>query len=120
MGTCLVRNVSFRNFKRSYSFTTSETLPTHARVVICGGGVQGAALGYFLAQHGWGKDTIILDQGNIGRATPWHMSGLIGIFKPTSVESRITEESIKLYDELARLGYNTSTLKIFKEVCGYP
>lgn len=78
MGTRLVRNVPIRSFfRRSYSFTSSEELPTHAKVVICGGGVQGAALGYFLAQHGWGKDTLVLDQGKIGRATPWHMSGLV-------------------------------------------
>ncbi len=78
MGTCLVRNTTIRCcFRRSYSFTTAEALPSHAKVVICGGGVQGAALGYFLAQHGWGKDTLILDQGKIGRATPWHMSGLV-------------------------------------------
>ncbi|XP_046657941.1 pyruvate dehydrogenase phosphatase regulatory subunit, mitochondrial-like [Daphnia pulicaria] len=114
MGTCLVRNSTIRCcFRRSYSFTNAEAIPSHAKVVICGGGVQGAALGYFLAQHGWGQDTLILDQGKIGRATPWHMSGLIGIFKPTSTETRITEESIKLYDELARMGYDTG----FKQ-CG--
>ena len=85
MGTCLFRNVPLRccTIQRTYSFTSAEALPSHAKVVICGGGVQGAALGYFLAQHGWGKDTIILDQGKIGRATPWwhmHMSGLVYIF----------------------------------------
>lgn len=82
--------------------------------MICGGGVQGAALGYYLAQRGWGKDTLILDQGRIGQqGTPWHMSGLIGMYKPTPAESRITEESMRLYGELARQGRPTG----FKQ-CG--
>jgi cation diffusion facilitator CzcD-associated flavoprotein CzcO len=82
MGTCLFRNVPLRccSIKRTYSFTSAEALPSHAKVVICGGGVQGAALGYYLAQHGWGKDTIILDQGKIGKARAHHMSGLVYIF----------------------------------------
>lgn len=114
MRTCLLKNVKLQKFVRPYSsYVTSESLPTHARVVICGGGVQGAALGYYLAQHGWGTDTIILDQGKIGRNNPWHMSGMIGVFKPTAIETQITEESIRLYGELALMGHETG----FKQ-CG--
>ena len=119
MGTRVLARVPSTNHisnLRFYSLTNEkidQLPPSQARVVICGGGVQGAALAYYLAQNGWAKDTIVLDQGKIGRAYPWHMSGLIGIFKPTLTETRITEESVQLYDQLARLGQPTG----FKQ-CG--
>lgn len=42
----------------------SETYapPRHARVVICGGGVMGAAVAYHLAKLGWGPDTLVIEQ----------------------------------------------------------
>ena len=94
-------------WRRSVCSTATEKLPSHARVVICGGGVQGAAVSYYLAQLGWGKDTIVLDQGRLGGGSAFHTAGLIGAFKPTVVETKITEESIRLYDELTDAGYET-------------
>lgn len=43
------------------SVTKDETLPTEADVVICGGGVMGAAVAYHLAMAGWGDRTIIVE-----------------------------------------------------------
>lgn len=37
--------------------------PKKAKVVICGGGVMGAAVAYHLAQLGWGPQTVVLEQG---------------------------------------------------------
>ena len=92
---------------------SDSPFPSHARVVICGGGVQGAAIGYYLAQYGWGKDTIILDQGKIGGGTPWHMSGLIGTYKPSYTETIMSKESLHLYQDLTEKGHKTG----FKQ-CG--
>lgn len=33
-----------------------DTFPTHARVVIVGGGIMGVGVAYHLAQEGWGAD----------------------------------------------------------------
>lgn len=41
----------------------SCALPSECNVVICGGGVMGAAVGYHLALLGLGPQTIILEQG---------------------------------------------------------
>ena len=38
-------------------------LPSSAKIVICGGGAQGAAIAYKLALRGLGNDTVLLDQG---------------------------------------------------------
>jgi NADPH-dependent 2,4-dienoyl-CoA reductase/sulfur reductase-like enzyme len=39
------------------------SLPKEAKVVICGGGVMGAAVAYHLAELGWGPQTVLVDKG---------------------------------------------------------
>ena len=41
---------------------TVEKLPKEAKVVICGGGAQGAAIAYKLAEAGWAEDVVLLEQ----------------------------------------------------------
>lgn len=41
----------------------SVSLPSEAKVVVCGGGVMGAAVAYHLALAGLGPQTVILEQG---------------------------------------------------------
>lgn len=36
--------------------------PSNAKVVICGGGVMGAAVAYHLAEKGWGSETTIIEK----------------------------------------------------------
>jgi NADPH-dependent 2,4-dienoyl-CoA reductase/sulfur reductase-like enzyme len=56
--------LSLRGLTEGGDFRVSdvEPLPKDARVVICGGGVIGASVAYHLAELGWGKDTILLEQ----------------------------------------------------------
>lgn len=39
-----------------------SALPSEAKVVICGGGVMGAAVAYHLAQRGWGDKTVLIEK----------------------------------------------------------
>lgn len=39
-----------------------SSLPSEAQVVICGGGVMGAAVAYHLARRGWGGKTILVEK----------------------------------------------------------
>lgn len=41
----------------------SNTLPARKRVVICGGGVMGAAVAYHLGLRGWADETVVLEKG---------------------------------------------------------
>lgn len=43
------------------SSQNNEPLPAKAEVVICGGGVMGAAVAYHLAMAGWGNKTILIE-----------------------------------------------------------
>lgn len=48
--------------KRSVSSSANdEKPPTEADVVICGGGVMGAAVAYHLAMAGWGERTVLIE-----------------------------------------------------------
>ena len=52
------------------------TLPTHARVVIIGGGVIGTSVAYHLARAGW-SDIVLLERDKLTSGTTWHAAGLI-------------------------------------------
>lgn len=53
----------FRKDVESATFVTETTAPPrHARVVVCGGGVMGAAVAYNLAKLGWGPETVLVEQ----------------------------------------------------------
>lgn len=43
------------------SSASDDIPPTETDVVICGGGVMGAAVAYHLALAGWGERTILLE-----------------------------------------------------------
>jgi dimethylglycine dehydrogenase len=51
--------------------------PTHARVVIVGGGVMGVGLAYHLAHVGWGADTVLLEKAELTSGSTWHAAGQI-------------------------------------------
>lgn len=39
-----------------------SALPPKAKVVVCGGGVMGAAVAYHLAKKGWGEKTVLIEK----------------------------------------------------------
>ncbi|WP_299046269.1 FAD-dependent oxidoreductase [uncultured Tateyamaria sp.] len=51
--------------------------PTHARVVIVGGGVMGVGLAYHLGHEGWGADTVLLEKAELTSGSTWHAAGQI-------------------------------------------
>ncbi len=52
-------------------------LPSHARVVIVGGGIMGCGLAYHLAHEGWGKDVVLLEKAELTSGSTWHAAGQI-------------------------------------------
>jgi glycine cleavage system T protein len=54
----------------------NQTLPTHARVVIIGGGVIGTSIAYHLAKLGV-SDVVLLERDRLTSGTTWHAAGLI-------------------------------------------
>ncbi|MFK7938668.1 MAG: FAD-dependent oxidoreductase [Roseovarius sp.] len=56
---------------------SDKTFPTHARVVIVGGGVMGVGLAYHLAHEGWGPDVVLLEKAELTSGSTWHAAGQI-------------------------------------------
>ncbi len=51
-------------------------LPSHAQVVIIGGGVIGCSVAYHLTKLGW-KDVLLLERKELTSGTTWHAAGLV-------------------------------------------
>ncbi len=76
-------------------------IPTHARVVIVGGGIAGASTAYHLAKLGV-KDVVLLEQGKLTCGTTWHAAGLVGQTRATRNATRMSRYGIELYSSLEK------------------
>jgi dimethylglycine dehydrogenase len=54
-----------------------KEFPSHARVVIVGGGVMGVGLAYHLGHEGWGDGTVLLEKAELTSGSTWHAAGQI-------------------------------------------
>ncbi|MBM4358491.1 MAG: GcvT family protein [Deltaproteobacteria bacterium] len=92
---------------------SAPVLPTHARVVIIGGGVIGTSVAYHLAHLGV-KDVVLLERDKLTSGTTWHSAGLMVTFGSTSETS--TEMRKYTRDLYARLEAETGQATGFKPV----
>ncbi len=74
-------------------------LPTHAQVVIIGGGVGGCSIAYHLTLMGW-KDVIILERHELTSGSTWHSAGLVGQMRSDANLTRMMHYSTDLYRKL--------------------
>ena len=74
-------------------------LPTHARVVIVGGGVIGCSVAYHLAKQGW-TDVVLLERKQLTSGTTWHAAGLIAQLRATANMTKLAKYSQELYGNL--------------------
>jgi len=76
-----------------------NNIPSHARVVIIGGGVSGCSVAYHLAKLGW-KDIVLLERKQLTCGTTWHAAGLIGQLRGSQNATRLAKYSADLYVKL--------------------
>ena len=77
----------------------THPVPSHARVVIVGGGVVGCSTAYHLAKLGW-TDIVLLEQGQLSCGTTWHAAGLVGQLRSQESMTKLIRYSTRLYAEL--------------------
>src|SRR5882672_8569587 len=75
------------------------SIPTHAQVVIVGGGIAGASTAYHLTKLGV-TDVLLLEQGKLTCGTTWHAAGLVGQTRATRNATRMSQYGIELYSTL--------------------
>jgi len=82
-------------------------IPTHARVVIIGGGVIGCSVAYHLTKLGW-QDVVLLERKQLTSGTTWHAAGLIAQLRATANMTKLAKYSQELYGNLeAETGVST-------------
>jgi sarcosine dehydrogenase len=83
------------------------SLPSHARVVIIGGGIIGCSTAYHLAKLGW-KDVVLLERHKLTSGSTWHAAGLVGQLRTSANITQLLKDSVELYRTLeAETGLST-------------
>jgi glycine cleavage system aminomethyltransferase T/glycine/D-amino acid oxidase-like deaminating enzyme len=93
--------------------TSQAIIPSHARVVIVGGGIIGTSVAYHLASLGW-KEIVLLERDRLTSGTTWHAAGLMVTFGSTSETStEMRKYSRDLYRRLeTETGQSTGLAQI--------
>ncbi|MBY5978653.1 FAD-dependent oxidoreductase [Phaeobacter italicus] len=76
-----------------------KSLPSHAKVVVIGGGVVGCSILFHLAKFGW-KDVVLLERDELTSGSSWHAAGQIHTISSDPNISRLQSYTIDLYKEI--------------------
>ncbi len=77
----------------------TTNIPSHARVVIIGGGIIGCSTAYHLAELGW-RDVVLLESGKLTSGSTFHAAGLVGQLRSNANVTQLLKYSVELYDRL--------------------
>jgi glycine cleavage system aminomethyltransferase T/glycine/D-amino acid oxidase-like deaminating enzyme len=75
------------------------SLPSHADVVIIGGGVVGCSIAYHLTKIGI-TDVVLLERRQLTCGTTWHAAGLVGQLRATRNLTELAKYTAELYRSL--------------------
>jgi glycine cleavage system T protein len=74
-------------------------IPSHARVVVIGGGIAGCSVAYHLTKLGW-RDVLLLERRDLSCGTTWHAAGLVGQLRATENLTKLAKYGAELYERL--------------------
>ncbi len=75
------------------------SLPSHASVIVIGGGIMGCSTLYHLAQMGVG-DAILLERNKLTSGTTWHSAAQVRALRHSQNLTRMIQYSVDLYSNL--------------------
>ncbi len=78
---------------------TSQNIPSHASVLIIGGGISGCSIAYHLAKRGV-QDVVLLERKQLTCGTTWHAAGLVSMLWPSPALTDLAKYSHQLYASL--------------------
>jgi 4-methylaminobutanoate oxidase (formaldehyde-forming) len=75
------------------------TLPSHAEIVVIGGGIIGCSTAFHLARD-HKANVVLLEQGTLTSGSTWHAAGLVGQLRSSASITRVLKYSVDLYKGL--------------------
>ncbi len=85
----------------------TESFPSHAQIVVIGGGVIGTAIAFRLAELGL-SDVAVLERGQLGCGTSWHAAGNIPLMEhlPEMVQlNRLAADLYESFEQEQSIGW---------------
>ncbi len=76
-----------------------DRLPSHAQVIVIGGGIVGSSTAYHLAKLGY-RDVLLLERHQLTSGSTWHAAGLVGQLRSQAGITQLLGNSISLYNRL--------------------
>jgi len=76
------------------------SLPSHADVVVIGGGIIGCSTAYHLARD-HKTSVLLLEQNKLTSGSTWHAAGLVGQLRSSASITQVLRYSVDLYKRLA-------------------
>lgn len=73
-----------------------DTLPSHTRVVVIGGGIVGLSVAYHLTKLGW-RDVVLMERRQLTCGTTWHAAGLVRSMLYTANLTKLARYTCALY-----------------------
>ena len=77
----------------------AQQCPSHASVVVIGGGIMGASTLYHLAKLGV-TDAILLERNKLTSGTTWHSAAQVRALRHSRNLTRMIQYSVDLYSQL--------------------
>ena len=77
----------------------TKPLPSHAQVVIIGGGIHGCSVAYHLAKEGI-SDVVLLERKQLTSGTTWHAAGLVGQLQGSHATTAFAKYGIELLQDI--------------------
>ena len=85
----------------------TASFPTHADVVVIGGGIIGCSTAYHLARD-HKLSVVLLEQNKLTSGSTWHAAGLVGQLRNSASITQVLKYSVDLYKKLeAETGLQT-------------
>jgi len=75
------------------------TLPSHASVIVIGGGIMGCSTLYHLAKFGV-SDAVLLERNKLTSGTTWHSAAQVRALRHSRNLTRMIQYSVDLYSQL--------------------
>jgi 4-methylaminobutanoate oxidase (formaldehyde-forming) len=76
------------------------SVPSHAQIVVIGGGIIGCSTAYHLARD-HKADVVLVEQGKLTCGSTWHAAGLVGQLRSSASITQVLKYSVDLYERLA-------------------